>query len=199
MTTGTNERDSADRLSISIDGLPIIVANKWIRMAAVHDEDWLPGQVVGNPERFIAELKLENSQLRADVFTFAQKIPDCKPRYAFDMKWDNMAAIPITSYEEWLGSVSTDMRKDLKRAVKRGLVVREQEFGDEMIRGIIDINNETPIRQSKRFVHFGKDFDTVKREYSTYLDRSTFIGAYHSTELVGIVKMVYVGELACLM
>jgi len=100
------------------------------------------------------------------------------------MKWDNMAAIPITSYEEWLGSVSTDMRKDLKRGEKRGLVVRELEFSDEMIRGVVDINNDTPVRRASALCNFGKDFDTVKRGIRLYLDRSAFIGAYHNTELV---------------
>ncbi|MGD0236923.1 MAG: hypothetical protein ABSC55_20620 [Syntrophorhabdales bacterium] len=180
-----------------IDNKPIVIAGKWIKVAAVHDEDWLAGQVIDNPESFISKLK--ESELRADIFTFAQKIPDCKPRYKFNMEWGNAAAIPITTYQEWWGRVPSDLRKDVRRAQKRGLVIEEVALNDELIRGVVEMNNETPIRQGRRFVHYGLDFETVKKGYSTYLDRSAFIGAFYENELVGIIKMVYVGELACLM
>lgn len=182
--------------SITINNT-LVVAGKWIKVAAVQGEIWLEGHVIDNPEFFISKLK--ESGLKADIFTFAQKIPDCKPRYKFHMEWDNVAAIPITTYQAWWGIVSSDMRKDVKRAEKRGVVVREVEFSDELVQGVIEINNDTSIRQGKHFVHYGKDFETVRKEYSTYLDRSKFIAAYYKNELVGIIKMVYVGELACLM
>lgn len=180
-----------------VDDKPIVVSGKWLRLAEIKGEDWLPGQIIDEPHVFIERLR--ESGLKADIFTFAQKIPDCKPKYSFNMQWDNMAAIPITSYQEWIDSVSSDMRKDLKRAEKRGVIVREVEFGDELIRGVVEINNETPIRQGKPFRHYGKDFLTVKREYATFPDTSQFIAAYYNDELIGIIKMIYVGELACLM
>ena len=180
-----------------IDNKLVVIAGKWIKVAAVHDEDWLEGPVIDNPELFISKLK--ESELKADIFTFAQKIPNCKPRYKFNMEWDNVAAIPITTYQDWWKKVSSDMRKDVKRAEKRGIIIKEVEFSDEIVQGVIEINNDTPIRQGRHFVHYGKDFETVKKEYSTYLDRSEFIGAYCKNELVAIIKMVYVGELACFM
>src|SRR5205823_5047705 len=42
----------------------------------------------------------------------------------------------------------------------------------------------------------GKNFNTVKRENATYLERSEFIGAYNNEELVGFIKLVYVGNAA---
>ena len=36
----------------------------------------------------------------------------------------------------------------------------------------------------------------MKREHSTYVERSEFIGAYFESELVGFIKMVYVDQLA---
>jgi len=44
MTSGTNESNSAIARR-HVDGLPIIVGNRWIRLAAVHDEDWLPDRL----------------------------------------------------------------------------------------------------------------------------------------------------------
>jgi len=183
--------------SIVIDGLPVCVSKKWIKVAAIYDEDWLPGQVVNDPESFVSQLR--GSRLEADIFTFAQKIPDTKPKYQYPMEWDNVAAIPITTYADWWKQVSTDMRKDVKRAEKRGIVVKEVEFSDEIIRGVVEINNETPIRQGRPFVHYGKSFEVVNKEYSTYLDTCEFLVAYYEDELVGIIKMVYVGDLACIM
>jgi hypothetical protein len=71
-------------------------------------------------------------------------------------------------------------------------------FDDDFVKGIQGIYNETPIRQGRRFWHFGKDFETVKRESSTYLDRSEFLGAYSDDELIGFIKIVYVDRMATL-
>ena len=56
-----------------------------------------------------------------------------------------------------------------------------------------------PVRGGRRFWHFGKDVETVRRGLATYLDRSEFIGAYWNEELIGFIKMVYVDQLATLM
>ena len=39
-------------------------------------------------------------------------------------------------------------------------------------RGISNVYNETPIRQGRKFWHYGKSFDQVKAANATYLDRS---------------------------
>jgi hypothetical protein len=183
--------------SVQFEGLTIVTSGKWFTVARVRDEDWLEGEVPENPETCLAKIK--QGKLKADIFTFAQKIPNIKPRYDYHMEWDNVAAIPITTYQDWWEYVSTDMRKDVKRAKSRDVIIKVEEFNDEIVKGVIEINNDTPTRQGFRFYHFGKDFDTVKKEYSSYQDRSEFICAYHNDELIGLIKMVYVGDLACFM
>jgi len=79
------------------------------------------------------------------------------------------------------------------------VAVRAVDIDDDLIRGIREIYNETPVRQGKRFPHFGKDFTTVKREVSTLLDRSGFIGAYYGSELIGFIKLVYMGKIASIL
>ena len=69
-------------------------------------------------------------------------------------------------------------------------------FDDDLVRGITAIFNESPFRQGKPFWHYGKDFDTVKKEMSLDLDRSEFIGAYQNGELIGIVKLLYAEKIA---
>ena len=50
----------------------------------------------------------------------------------------------------------------MRRAAKRGVIVRVAPFDDEFARGIHKICNEAPGRQGRRFWHYGKDFETVK-------------------------------------
>jgi hypothetical protein len=183
------------RTTTPIDGWDIVVKGRWLRTAHIFDEDWHDRPIMADPAAFAA--KIASRRLRADLFTFAQKIPDCKPRYRFPFDWDNIAAIPITSYEDWWRRLTTDRRKDVKRAEKQGIVVKRVGLDDELVRGIVEINNDVPFRQGKRFTHFGKDFDTVKREYATFPDRSEFLAAYFDEDLAAILKMVYVGDLAC--
>ena len=68
-------------------------------MAWIKDEDWLEGEVVNDPEACIKKIKQE--KLKADIFTFAQKLPNTKPNYDYPMEWDNVAAIPTTDFSVW--------------------------------------------------------------------------------------------------
>ncbi len=185
----------AERTVVRIDGWDIAVRGRWLKTAIIVDEDWHDRPLMADPAGFAK--KIGRSGLKADLFTFAQKIPACKPRYRFPFDWDNAAAIPITSYQDWWGRLTTDRRKDVKRAEKQGVLVNRVGLDDELVKGIVEINNDVPFRQGKRFKHYGKDPETVKREYATFPDRSEFIAATFDGELIAILKMVYVGELAC--
>ncbi|HEY5753631.1 MAG TPA: hypothetical protein VIT21_10815 [Chthoniobacterales bacterium] len=176
----------------------LIVTGKIIKIAAVHDEIWLEGEAVDNPDQFISGLKREN--FKADVFTFGQKFPETKRKYAYHCEWDNFAVVPITTYAEWWEKrLPQESRRNVRIAGKRGVVVDVAEFNDDLVRGIAGIYNETPIRQGRPFCHYGKDVETVRMENGTYLERSQFLGAYHENELIGFIKLVYVNEIASIM
>lgn len=176
----------------------LVVTGKIIKIAAVHDEIWLEGEVVDNPDRFISWLKKEN--FKADVFTFGQKFPETKRKYAYHYEWDNFAVVPITTYAEWWEKrLPQESRRNVRIAGKRGVVVDVAEFDDDLVRGIAGIYNETPIRQGRPFCHYGKNVETVRMENGTYLERSQFLGAYHGNELIGFIKLVYVNEIASIM
>jgi hypothetical protein len=180
---------------VQIDGRTVITTGKWLKIAAIRDEELVQGETIVDPETFIVRLK--RSGLKADIFTFGQKLPDVVPRYSYQLEWDSLAVIPITTYSEWWQHLAKyDARAAIKKARKRGLIIREVEFRDAFVEGIVRIYNETPIRQGKPFWHYGKDFNTVKQISSTYLERSTFVGAYFNNELVGFIKMVRVGSVA---
>jgi hypothetical protein len=181
----------------SIDGKIVISTGKWIKKANYHDEDWIESNWPASIDSLI--LRLKEQGLKADLFTFAQRIPDTKPHYAYHVAWDNIAAIPIVRYEDWWKAISTDMRKDVKRASIREVITRVVNLDDDLIRGIMEIHNEAPTRKGRPYIHYGKDFETVKSEYSSYLDQSEFIAAFYKSELIGLIKIVYVGNLACMM
>ena len=188
----------AERRSICIDQVTVVVAGRWIRMASVQDEDWIDRTAATDPETFIRTIKDRN--LGADIFAFSQKLPETAPKYDYPYEWDNAAAIPITSYEEWWEKRLPQVtRKNIRRAVKRGVSAKVVEFNDDLVRGIIEIHNDTPTRQGVPFAHYGKDFSVVKRDYGTFLSSSEWVGAYIGNELIGILKLIKMGNVASIM
>ena len=184
--------------AFELDGKTYVVSGRWLKFAAVYDEEWTEGEP-GDLVLSIAQLKARPARPRADIFTFVQKLPDTTPQYAFPVVLESVAAIRMNGYEEWLRCLSRQARQDLTRAAKRGVVVRTAEFDDDFVKGIVGIYNESSIRQGRLFWHYGKAFDAVKEENATYLSRSVFLGAYLASELIGFVKIVRVGKLAVMM
>jgi hypothetical protein len=182
--------------SITIDGRTIVVAGRWIRMAEVWDEELVQGEVVREPELFMKALR---SNRMGDIFSFGQKLTDPEPKYHYHLAWDNAAVIRITTFEDWWENrLPQESRKNVRRSEKRGVVVKEATFNDELVTGIQGIYNETPTRQGRPFWHYGKPFDVVKQENGTYLERSDFIGAYVNEDLIGFIKIIHVDRIATL-
>jgi hypothetical protein len=184
--------------SVQIDERTVITTGKWLKVAAVRHEELIEGDTVADPASFVSRLK--KNELKADLFTFAQRIPDSTPKYNFQIEWENAAAISITTYARWWKECTEySIRKAVNRAKKLGVTVRIAEFNDEYVQAICRMYHETPVRQGKAFWHYKKDFPTIKHELATYLDRSIFIGAYFGDELIGSMKLTSVGSTAAIM
>ena len=174
--------------SARIDGRTVIATGRWLKIAALQDEELIEGEPVVDPASFVLHLK--QTGLNADIFTFPQRLPDTAPKYSYCMEWENFAVIPITTFSDWWSRrVEPSVRRAVRKAAKTGVAVKLAEFDDTFVQGIVDIYNETPIRQGRRFWHFQKSFDAVKRENSTYAQRNTFLSAYYQGELIGFVRM----------
>lgn len=183
---------------VHVGNSSLLVTGRLLKIAEIHDEVWREPDAAGNPEAVANDLK--KSRIRADIFTFAQPLPETLPKYQHYMEWDNFAVVPITTFEEWWTKRLPQVtRKNVRRAQKRGVVTRVVAFDDELVKGISRVYNETPIRQGRFFWHYGKEFDVVKKENATYLSNSDFIGAYCNNELIGFIKLVYVGKVARIM
>ncbi len=143
--------------------------------------------------------RLKQSGLKADLFTFGQRLPDETPKYNYKIEWENVAAIPIVSYQEWWDKrTDAGVRRAVRKAAKLGVEVKVVDFDDALVEGIVKINNETPIRQGRPYWHYQKPFGEVKLEHATYADRNVFIGAYLQGELIGYIRATSVGTVLSL-
>jgi hypothetical protein len=172
---------------IEICGQEVIIQGNLVRIAHVHGDGH---RFLADPAQLIDGLKKHNA--RVDMFTFAQRLPESEPKFSYPIEWENAAVLHVTTYDHWwTKQMHSYARNRARQAEKKGVVLREAPFDDELIRGIQEIYNESPIRQRRRFPHYGKDFETVRREEATFLDSSVFIGAYLEDKLIGFIKLVH--------
>ncbi|HZL42266.1 MAG TPA: hypothetical protein VFD66_03185 [Verrucomicrobiae bacterium] len=193
----TTKGKSARVPAVSIGTRSVLSQGTWLKTAQIFDELWLDAPPLEDPEEFIGALK--RTGLSADLFTFGQMLPETKPKYSYHLEWDNLAVSPTSDFESWWTALPQESRKNVRKSQKRGVSVTTVDFGDELVHGIKAIYDETPVRQGRRFWHYGKDLETVRQQNSSYLDRSQFIGAFLDRELIGFLKMVYVGPTARIM
>jgi hypothetical protein len=185
--------------ALQVNGTNILVRGRWLKVASVHDEAWLEAELE-DPELCIKRLKEKKAgAFRADIFIFTQKIPAITPKYSYPLEWESVAAIPLTTFQNWWEKLPQESRKNVRRSQKRGVVVKVKNFDDDLIRGIMEVNNDSPVRQGRRFTHYGKTFDQVKKDYSAFLGRSDFICAYSGDELIGFLRIVYRGDVASML
>ncbi len=177
-----------------ICGRTVIVRPGRVKEASVQDDIVAPGELVADSAPFITELK--KSGLQADVLTFFQRPPDVTPKFKHHFEWDNYAAVDCSNFDAWWEKLPQEARKNTRRSAKRGVTVKLAAYDDELVRGIHKLCNESPMRQGKPFWHYGKDFETVKREHATFMERSDFVAAYFENELIGFIKMVRVDQIA---
>ena len=179
---------------MEIDGKQIRIDGAIPRVAQL-DQEWF--EDVEKPDMLVDALR--QTKPAPDIFTFWQRLPELEPKYAYRMEADAIAALPISSYSHWWEKqIDGAARNKVRKAQKKGIVVRSANFDDRLVEGITAIFNETPIRQGRRFLHYGKDFETVKRQFSRFLFREEIFGAYLGEELVGFIMVANAGRYAVL-
>lgn len=158
------------------------------------DDDWYDD--VRDPPGVIDALK-SRGDLGVDLFTFWQRPPDTQPRYDYYHELEDVAVLPITTFQEWMRDrINAKTRNMVRKGAKRGVTVELTEFDDDFVRGLTKIFNEAPFRQGRRFWHYGKDFETVKRQFSAFIHRETMIRADLNGELIGLVMLGDAGRFA---
>jgi hypothetical protein len=171
---------------MKVCGTEITVHGRLVRIARLAADGF---EFLKDPGALLAALR--QCESRIDLFTFTQELPETAPRHGYPLEWDNVAALPISTFADWwTRQINDKTRNMVRRAAKKGVVVREVPFDDELVEGIGAIYRESPVRQGKPFRHYGKDLDTLRRDHATFLDRSVFLGAFLDAELIGFVKLV---------
>lgn len=185
--------------AVEVNGRSLVITGKWLRIAAPRSERWVETELE-NPQECIKRLKQQREGApRADILTFAQKLPETQQKYSYPMEWDSVAAARTASFERWWRGLPQETRKNVRRSQKRGVQITVEAFGDPLIRGIMKINNESPVRQGLPNDHYGKDFEQVRRDHCSFLDRSEFISARFEGELIGFLKLVHRGDIASIL
>jgi hypothetical protein len=187
----TVRHGKAIRLScVEIDGQNYCVTGRLVKVVTL-EEEWY--EDINNPRRVIRSLADLN--FGCDIFTFWQRVPETEPKYNYFTEWESLAVLPVKTFDHWWNrQANTKTRNMIRKSQKAGVEVREAAFDDNFIRGMVDIFSEAPVRQGFRFWHYGKDFETVKREFSQFLFREDLIGAYYQGELIGFAMLANAGR-----
>ena len=184
--------------TMTINGKKIVIEGNVLRMAKLDpwfQQEWF--EDLENPEMLIDAL--QKTKRCPDILTFWQRLPKTEPKYSYPMELDSIAALPIKSYSSWWeNQIERKARNKIRKAQKNGVIVKPATFDDRFVRGITSIFNETPIRQGRHYLHYGKDFETVKRQFSRFLFREEIFGAYLGEELVGFIMLAYAENYAYL-
>lgn len=176
---------------LEVDGERLIARGKWLKIAHVRGEE-MREKDLHDPERYCDALKKDNNRIvRADIFSFTQKLPATKPKYSYYMEWESVAAIPLVSYKQWWERLPQETRKNVRRAQKRGVTIKVKEFDDELIEGLRGVNNDSPLRQGMRNAYYGLTQEETKDRYREFVGRCDFICAYSSDEMIGFLHLVY--------
>ncbi len=178
---------------VELGGQVFSISGGPVRVLGLED-DWF--EDLDDPHAVLERVRSEPS-VKADLFTFWQRPPDYAPRYEWDFEMVDLAVLPVSSYEHWFTKqIKSRVRNQIRKAHKAGIEVREVPYDDEFVRGMTAIFNESPVRQGRPFWHYGKDIETVKTQFSRYVQREVMLAAYFEGRIIGLVMLGDAGRFA---
>ena len=81
---------------IEVCGKEMKVGGRFVRIARLEGEKHT---FPDDPEAVVHGLR--RSRMQADIFTFLQKVSDTSPKYKYSFEYDNLAVLPISTFEHW--------------------------------------------------------------------------------------------------
>jgi hypothetical protein len=162
----------------------ISVAGRLFRTAKLRHE-WC--EFLQDAPRAIIEMR--KARLNADLFAFVHDLCDQPREYSYQRLSIGLAVLPVTTYDKWWDEIGYKTRNKLRKGLKSGVELRLAVLDDDFARGVAAIYNETPLKQGRRFYHYGKKAQEVKEELSSFTEQSTLVGAYFEDRLVGFMKL----------
>jgi hypothetical protein len=174
---------------VQIQDKDVVVEGRLLKTIRLEDE-WCYD--VSDPKGF--EEAVRSSGVKADLISFWQRIPESTAKFDYFTEWEDLAVLPVETYDEWWNNrIKSRTRGLIRKTEKMGVTIRETQFDDEFVRGMVEIFNESPVRQGRPFWHYGKTFETVKKDFSRYLFREDIVGAYHQDKMIGFVMLANAG------
>lgn len=175
---------------ILVDKTQLAVAGWPLRVVRLSHE-WF--EFLDDPAAMVNRLR--QGRAIADVFTFLQEPHNRNSRYQFHTEFASASVLTASSFEQWWKSLHFKVRNKIRKAQKSGVELRRVELNDDFVRGVESIYNESPIRQGRRFGHYGKRFEKIKEDLGSFPDRTFFVGAYQGDELIGFMKLFQGGNI----
>src|SRR5437867_3491267 len=107
----------------------VIIRGQLVRIASPELDKYEP---LKDPQSMLDGLRKSGS--RIDLFTFMQLMPETSPKHAYPMEWDNLAVLPVSTFDHWWShQISSYPRNRARQAGKRGVVLREAAFDDALV------------------------------------------------------------------
>src|SRR5215472_4763814 len=110
--------------------LDIRIQGRLIRIASIDGEKFT---FPNDPEVILEHLR--KCGVRIDLFTFLQRLPESSPKYGYPMEWDNLAVVPVSTFDHWRKhQIRSTVRNRLRQAEKKGVTFRQLPFGEALVK-----------------------------------------------------------------
>jgi hypothetical protein len=184
---------------IGINGDILITTGKHLKIAKIRGEE-MREREIEDPELYVAGLRTDKDRiLRADLFTFTQKLPVTQPRYSYPFEWESVAAIQLGRFKQWWEALPQETRKNVRRSQKRGVEVLIKELDQDVIEGIRAVNDDSPMRQGVKNAYYGLSSADTRQRYGEFEGRCDFICAYSGEDMIGFLHLVYREDTAAIL
>jgi len=159
------------------------VSGRILKIAKLRHE-WF--EYLAAPAAFIPEVR----QARvADILTFLQEAHVERPRFPYPSEPAGASMVTFKSFDDWWNGLHFKARNKARKVQKTGVELRPAKLDDEFVRGVKKIYDEEPLRQGRKFTHFGKSLAQIREDLSSFPECTFFIGAYFQNELIGFMKL----------
>ena len=176
--------------AIQVNDDTLIATGKRLRIAKIRGEE-MREKAIEAPELYIDALKRNRARLKADIFTFAQKLPATDRLFQYRMELESIAAIPLVNFKQWWEGLPQESRKNTRRSQRRGVTLAIRRLDPDVVEGIRGVNDDSPTRQGAKNAYYGLTSEETVKRYGEFEGRCDFICAYSGEEMIGFLHLVY--------
>ena len=184
--------------AIQVNDDTLIATGRRLRIAKIRGEE-MREKAIEAPELYLEALKKERAILKADIFTFAQKLPSTNQLFPYRMERESIAAIPLVTFKDWWDGLPQESRKNTRRSQKRGVTLSIRRLDPDVVEGIRGVNDDSPTRQGAKNAYYGLTSEETVKRYGEFDGRCDFICAYSGEEIIGFLHLVYRENVAAIL